>query len=293
MRGPGMTDVCVKTVNLLFVSENSSGVSAIVDSISDGALFPWKIETASNFGAALRKVAREHFDICLVDNSFSEADSHHFLTNMAAEHPDLALVILNSSEDGLLSPEFEGLIDGRISLPKPAPSSAHLARKSPEIGLLAALLARKDREIKNKAARIEELNSALNVVIHRAGKDAFEIEERIQVNLKLLIFPYFEQLRNSRLQSGQQWCLDIIENNIRRIFSPFLKNLTAKTPRLSFAETRVADLIREGKSSKEIACTLGVSEKTVLTHRFHIRTKLGIKNKEVSLASYLASFQQC
>lgn len=284
--------MCVKNVNLLFVSENGSRASAIADSISDGALFPWKIETAASFGAALRKAARELFDICLVDNSFSEADSHHFLTKMTAEHPDLALVILDSSEDGRSSPEFENLIDGRLCLPAPPHPAAHLTRKSLESGLLAALLARKDREIKNKAARIDELNSALDVVIHRVGKDAFEIEERIQVNLKLLIFPYLEQLRNSRLESGQQWCLDIIENNIRRIFSPFLKNLTAKTPRLSFAETRVADLIREGKSSKEIASTLGVSEKTVLTHRFHIRTKLGIKNKGVSLASYLASFQQ-
>lgn len=111
--------MCVKNVNLLFVSEISSGVSAIADSISDGALFPWKIETATSFGAALRKVAREQFDICLVDNSFREADSHQFLTKIAAEHPGLALVILDSSENGLSGPEVKDLIDARLSLPPP------------------------------------------------------------------------------------------------------------------------------------------------------------------------------
>jgi DNA-binding CsgD family transcriptional regulator len=35
-------------------------------------------------------------------------------------------------------------------------------------------------------------------------------------------------------------------------------------------------LIAEGLTTKKIACSLGVSEKTVATHREHIKHKLGI-----------------
>jgi DNA-binding NarL/FixJ family response regulator len=286
-----MTDMCIKKVNLLLVSQAPTTLSLIADSLSKDSLFSWKIETAATLTVALRKVGREHFDVCVVDDSLDEAESNRFLKKMTAEHGNTALVFVNSSEASFAAAAFEGLCDGCIALPNQTMTSDDRAPRTLADLLLAALLARKTREIKAQADLIDELNSALNVLVHRVGKDAFEIEDRIQMNLKLLIFPYVEQLKNTRLQRGQKGCLDMLECNIRKIFSPFLKNLTAKSPRLSYTETKVADLIREGKTSREIATILGVSEKTVLTHRFHIRTKLGIKNKDVSLISHLTSLQ--
>lgn len=283
--------MCMKKVNLLLVSDSSAAPSSITDSLSDCSLFEWKIETTASVVSALRKVGREHFDACLVDNSLSEPEANHFLAKMAADHQNLAVVIVDSAEGGLSGPAFDGLVDGRLSLINQGATSDPSLRQSVESRLFAALLSRKDREMKSKAATIDELNSALNVIVQRVGKDVFEIEDRLQMNLKLLVFPYIEQLKSTRLQKGQQWLLDVLESNIRKIFSPFLKNLLGQSPQLSYAETRVADLIKEGKSSKEIANILGVSEKTILTHRFHIRTKLGIKNKDVSLMSYLMSIE--
>jgi DNA-binding NarL/FixJ family response regulator len=279
-------------VKLLLVSNRDSLVSAITASLSESAIFSWTIEIAAGAMSALRKVGREHFAVCLLDNSLTEADSTYFLTKMAEGHRDLALVILKSTEEPPLAPEFDQLVDGCLPFFDQGFAAEPGADQSVESRLVAAMLCCKERENKAKAASIEELHSALNVVMQRVGKDAFEIEERIQLNLELLIFPYIEQLKSTRLQSGQKWRIDLLESNIRRIFSPFLKNLTAQSPRLSHAETRVADLIREGKSSKEIAHMLGVSEKTILTHRLHIRAKLGIKNKDLNLASYLTSLQK-
>lgn len=53
---------------------------------------------------------------------------------------------------------------------------------------------------------------------------------------------------------------------------------TVKEPELSPKEREVLQLLAEGNSSKEIAYQLGVSSKTVDTHRQHIMDKLGMRS---------------
>ena len=58
---------------------------------------------------------------------------------------------------------------------------------------------------------------------------------------------------------------------------------------LTFSEIEVANFIREGKTSKEIAELLKISKDTVDTHRQNIRKKLGMNGKKQNLQSYLLS----
>ena len=48
-----------------------------------------------------------------------------------------------------------------------------------------------------------------------------------------------------------------------------------------------ANLIREGKSTKEIAELLIISERAIEFHRNNIRDKLGLKKSKTNLRSYL------
>lgn len=52
-------------------------------------------------------------------------------------------------------------------------------------------------------------------------------------------------------------------------------------PELTDRELEVAFLLAEGKTNREIADTLGVSVKTIDTHRSHALKKLGCKNNVV------------
>ena len=55
------------------------------------------------------------------------------------------------------------------------------------------------------------------------------------------------------------------------------------TPR----EIEICNLLKNGLTSKEIGNLLSVSSETISKHRFHIRKKLGIKNKNENIVTIL------
>ena len=76
--------------------------------------------------------------------------------------------------------------------------------------------------------------------------------------------------------------LDIIETNLNKIISPFSKRIGAFnfTPK----EMEVIALIKEGKTSKQIAGLLNVSLDAISQHRYQIRRKLDLNRKKTGLA---------
>jgi DNA-binding CsgD family transcriptional regulator len=69
----------------------------------------------------------------------------------------------------------------------------------------------------------------------------------------------------------------------------FSENISKLARQLTPTEIQIADLIRDGKSTKEISSLLNLSTKAIDFHRNNIREKLGLKCSKVSLKSYLAS----
>lgn len=81
-------------------------------------------------------------------------------------------------------------------------------------------------------------------------------------------------------------CLETIQGNLEEYSnsnSEYSKLYSVLTP----SEVKVADFIRMGMSSKDIATTLDIAQKTVDNHRNSLREKLGIKNKGINLQTYL------
>ncbi len=150
-------------------------------------------------------------------------------------------------------------------------------------------LRKREEELENKSQNLEEMNTALRVLLKHREEDKSELEERLLSNVKKLVVPYVEKLRKSRLTDEQASYVEILDDHLQDILSPFLRNLGTKHLNLTPKEIQVASLIREGKTSKDIAEILGVSARAVDFHRDNIRIKLGIKNKKANLRSYLLS----
>ena len=68
----------------------------------------------------------------------------------------------------------------------------------------------------------------------------------------------------------------------------FAHRLSSKYLNLTNRETQIAGLIKESRTTKEIAELLNISESAINIHRFNIRRKLGLDKKH-NLQTYLLS----
>lgn len=152
-------------------------------------------------------------------------------------------------------------------------------------------LEEKEAELTIKANNLEEVNTALRVLLKRREEDKEELEQKVLSNVKDLVLPHLERLQKTSLDANQISCVSIMESNLNEIISPFSRKLSSKYLRLTPTEIRVADLVKNGKTTKEIAQFMNLSEKTIQAHRDNIRKKTGIKHKKTNLRTYLSSLQ--
>ena len=150
-------------------------------------------------------------------------------------------------------------------------------------------LIKKDKELESRANKLEEMNTALNVLLDKRNEDKITLQEQVVTNVKKLAFPYVEKLRKSKLNNEQKIYAELIESSLDEIISPFSHQLSSPLIGLTSTEIKIADLVKRGKTTKEIAAFANLSPKTIERHRENIRKKINIKNKKINLQSYLSS----
>ena len=153
-----------------------------------------------------------------------------------------------------------------------------------------ANLKKREKELKYRTRSLEEANTAFSILLRRREEDRTHFESSVVSNMSTLVKPYIEKLKSTPLDAIQTNHLHVIETNLEQIVSPFVRDIGSRVLELTPMEIRVATLVKEGKSNIEIAEKLSVSKNTILTHRFNLRRKLGIKNKKINLRAYLLSF---
>ena len=143
------------------------------------------------------------------------------------------------------------------------------------------------KHLKNRSKELEETNAALRVLLKQRDTDKEEMSQAFQQNIDKLVLPFFSKLRKSNTSPSQENIIKSIENNLRQINSPFAHRISSIYSKLTPAEIQVANLIKNGHSSKEVASLLNLSAKTVYTHRRNIRKKSGITNQKINLQTIL------
>lgn len=146
-------------------------------------------------------------------------------------------------------------------------------------------LREREADLTAKSKSLEDVNSALRVLLKQRENDKKELEQRFVSNVREMVFPYLDKLQKKNLEPQQRAYVDIIKANLGQLTSPFAGNIRHLnfTPR----EIEVASLIRDGRTTKEIAEIIGVAPSAIHSHRDNIRKKLRLNGRDVNLRSYL------
>ena len=150
-------------------------------------------------------------------------------------------------------------------------------------------LKKSQEELIDQKQSLEETNIAMKVLLKQREEDKLDLEKKVLNNVKDLVLPYVEKLKNPRLKARDRTLVDIIDTHLHDIISPLLQRFTNAKILLTPQEMQVASLVKDGKTSKEIADVLSVSETTINFHRKNLRVKFGLTNQRTNLRSYLLS----
>jgi DNA-binding CsgD family transcriptional regulator len=143
-----------------------------------------------------------------------------------------------------------------------------------------------DREYSRAETGFNDLRSALDLLDEIRSIESAKQKKELYREIQGHYLPALAQLRNSNNDPIIDMCIEIIQNNLREVIAPS-GNISTLYKILTPSEIKVAEFIRMGKSSQDIAEALDIARKTVENHRNSLRDKLGLRNKSVNLRSYL------
>jgi PAS domain S-box-containing protein len=161
-----------------------------------------------------------------------------------------------------------------------------------ELKKVHAKIKKREKELEIKAGSLEEVNTALKVLLKRREADKKELEEKVLLNVKEMVEPYLKKLKRTNLDERQRTWLDIIESNLNDIINPFVCGISVNFLKFTPAEIQVANLVKQGKTTKDIAKIMNLSPRTIEFHRDNVRKKIGIKNRKINLRTHLLSLQE-
>lgn len=135
---------------------------------------------------------------------------------------------------------------------------------------------------------LEKRNAAISQLLAQRKLEREQFEETITQNIEKVIKPSLDYLK-TRSDANE---VNLVETLIEEIVYPITNKWSSILDKLTTREMQIASLIKEGKSSGEIAKILVVSKKTIDFHRANIRKKLGLKSdsgERTNLMTYLVS----
>ncbi len=143
-------------------------------------------------------------------------------------------------------------------------------------------------QIEKRTTELARKNIALKEILDQIELEKKQMSERVRANVDKLLLPIIKKLtgKSSHLDKGY---LEMLEKNIKNLTASFGINLGSNHFNLTTKEIEICNLIKEGFTGKEIATMHNLSFKTIASHRYNIRKKLGISSKKINLASYLRS----
>lgn len=146
---------------------------------------------------------------------------------------------------------------------------------------------RASEELQMKNKKIHDTNIALQVLLDQHQGRHEQLAQQLLLNLNRIVFPYIELLGHTHLQEEGREYLQLITTHLNTLMDSFCTKLDSPGIGFTPKELLVTDMIRQGKSSADIAKLLNLTIRTVEVYRNTIRKKLKISGKKINLYNYL------
>lgn len=273
------------------------------------AKWQFKVLTAENGSQAMAMIQAARPHVVITDLFMPEVDGFELLHHVCETEPELPVIVVSGQGDrgdviealrlgawDYLYKPIENASFLRLAIGRVLEKARLLSENRAYRDHLEALVARKSAELLDqqkvlldKTIGLEKANAALKSLLEQREIEKKAIEQTMVGNLKRFVFPYLNELESRSLDIGTATYLNIIRSNIEQLISPVCNGLGGAYCDMTPAEIKVADLIRQGGSTKSIAAVLNISPSTVEKHRNNLRRKLNIVNRKLNLQAYLNS----
>ncbi len=289
----------------------------------------FQVVTAADGGAGLERLQKRDVDLVITDLMMANVGGLQLLGEIRKYDQDLPVIVLTGygdlpsaieslrqgANDYLLKPcEFGELVDrinhclgekpaGEPARPARPPAEgraqqgsmfflgqARLSVEKTKMVKMEWALRKSRRQIIEKERLLAEANGALRLLMKSVAEEKAEGVQQIVQQIHATVLPYVHRLQMGSLTKQQQLLLETIEAQLQHLGSA-ASSKGKKDIYFNFTpmETKVANLIRAGQATKEIAALLNVSPRTVETHRQNIRKKAGLRHKTGNLQAILSA----
>ena len=275
--------------------------------VRDLELEGFSVVAVADGAAALLALGRQQFDVVVTDLVMPGIDGFGVLKSVKRQAPQTSVVILTGygdmrsaidalrlgADDFTQKPcEIEELVFRIRRCLEKYSLLQKLALQNRQLEEEMALRRRAEAELEQRVAArtvdLHESNIALKVLLNEREEDRRILAEQVLSNTGQLVEPLLERLRKSGLNESQQTLVEILGANVQELTSPFSSKLSSRLTRLTPAEIQVANLVKLGKRTKEIAEIMHLAAGTISIHRKNIRKKLELTHQKANLQTMLS-----
>lgn len=157
-----------------------------------------------------------------------------------------------------------------------------------EINTLKQKLNEYKLKLEETQLELYENNTALTALAKNNDQIKSKTNLKILRKLHSQILPILKEIKSNKHHENFQILADLAIAKLQLII-PYPDNPYSTLAMLTPMEMRIASMIKDGFTSKDIARMHFITLETVKSHRGNIRKKLSLKNKQINLTSYLKS----